>query len=429
MKKKLLLIDIDDTICNSSEAYKKALKKCYLFLKRKYPILDEKTFIKNYEKARKEIHSKLKGTASMHNRFLYFQKMFENFGFNIKPDTLDEITEIYWSETCKNLKLFSHVKETLKIVKENNIKVGVVSNLLADVQIKKLKKLKISQYIDFIVTSEEAGKEKPDKPIFLLALREANAKPSETIMVGNSIEDDVIGANKAGITSVLFSKTKNKKADFTINDFKELLKILKIKKKTFRNRKMVVFDLMGGLFDEPHIIKNVLSPLMKNKISYKKLKKIYEKYSLGRISQREFQKTVPEYIEKEAIDSVSLKKDMIKTIKWLRKKKYMLGILSNIPEPWGEYWIEKFKLKKYFDTIVFSGTYGKRKPDEELYRIFVEKAKIKPENCYFIDDKLENLKEARFFLMKTIWRQIEKQDLSFIPDFIIKKPGDLRRIF
>jgi len=218
MKKKLLLIDIDDTICNSSEAYKKALKKCYLFLKRKYPILDEKTFIKNYEKARKEIHSKLKGTASMHNRFLYFQKMFENFGFNIKPDTLDKITEIYWSETCKNLKLFSHVKETLKIVKENNIKVGVVSDLLVDVQIKKLKKLKISQYIDFIVTSEEAGKEKPDKPIFLLALREANAKPSETIMVGNSIEDDVIGANKAGITSVLFSKTKNKKADFTIND-------------------------------------------------------------------------------------------------------------------------------------------------------------------------------------------------------------------
>ena len=95
---------------------------------------------------------------------------------------------------------------------------------------------------------------------------------------------------------------------------------------------------------------------------------------------------------------------------------------------WGVYLVDKFGLRKHFETIVFSGEYGKRKPDDELYLIFLEKSKAKPQNCYLVDDKLANLKEARFLLMKTIWRKNEEQDIQFIPDFVVKNINELKTI-
>ena len=92
MSKKLLLIDIDDTICNASEAYNIALLKCFEFLKRKYPLLDKKHFLQTYRKAREQIHLELGGTASMHNRFLYFQRLFEIFGlYSVHPYCLFQL--------------------------------------------------------------------------------------------------------------------------------------------------------------------------------------------------------------------------------------------------------------------------------------------------------------------------------------------------
>ncbi len=87
-------------------------------------------------------------------------------------------------------------------------------------------------------------------------------------------------------------------------------------------------------------------------------------------------------------------------------------------------------MNKYFSVIVFSGEYGTRKPDESLYKVFIEKSKTKPQNCYLVDDKLVNLKEARFLLMKTIWRKKkeENQKITFIPDYIITNLIELKKI-
>jgi len=74
----------------------------------------------------------------MHNRFLYFQRIFELFGLTLEPDVLDDITDIFWNVTYKKLKLYYGVKETLRLAKENNIRIGVISDLIAQVQIKKV---------------------------------------------------------------------------------------------------------------------------------------------------------------------------------------------------------------------------------------------------------------------------------------------------
>ena len=433
MPKKLLLIDIDDTICNASDAYNIALLKCYKFIKEKYPVINKELFFNTYHKAREQIHLELDGTASMHNRFLYFQRLFEILGLKLDPRFLDEITKTYWDNVYKNLKLYKNVKKTLKIIKENNIKIGVVSDLIANIQIKKLIKLGIAKYIDFIVTSEESGKEKPHPSIFLMALKKANCLPSDAILVGDSIKKDIIGANNVGITPILFSKKKIKcdVSNYQINDFKELLRILHIKEKKFTNQKMLIFDMMGCIFSEGHIIRNVLLKLInKNgiKMNYSKLKRIYLDYSLGKISPIEFNKIIPEEIEIEFLNSLKLNSGLFDILKFFRKKHYKFGILSNIPQKWGNYLVKKFKLNEWFSKIVFSGTYKTRKPNEKLYEIFINNLNIKPENCYLLDDKLINLREARFFLMKTIWMRKEKQQITFVPDLIINRLNDLKKV-
>ena len=428
---KLLLIDIDDTICNSSEAYEAALSKCYLFLKKKFPLLEKEHFFEAYKKAKNEIHIELNGTASMHNRFLYFQRLFELFGLTLDPDVLDDVTELYWNETYRNIRLYSGVKKSLEILKANNLKIGIVSDLVAHIQIKKLRKLRIADYIDFIVTSEEAGKEKPHPSIFLLALQKASCLPHEAVMVGDSFEKDIAGAKHIGMCSVLVSQKHEPDADYTIKNFRELTGIFGIKPMKKSQKRYVIFDLIGTLFYEGHVIKNRLYPLMlkhNNKSDYSAIKKLYVDYSLGKISQKEFWNYVPQDIEKKFLSMFRPDKSMMATAHWLKQKGYALGILSNMPKEWGEYLIKKFKLNKIFSLIILSGEYGTRKPDEMLYTIFLERSKAKAGNCYLIDDSLGNLKEARFLLMKTIWCAKEKQDAWFIPDYKIIRASDLKGI-
>jgi putative hydrolase of the HAD superfamily len=67
-------------------------------------------------------------------------------------------------------------------------------------------RLGLDSYLDFCVTSEEAGAEKPHPPIFLAALRRAHVAPQEAIHVGDQYQADVQGARAVGINPVLLDR-------------------------------------------------------------------------------------------------------------------------------------------------------------------------------------------------------------------------------
>jgi len=73
--KKVLFLDLDDTIANSSASYEFGKKAAFKYLKTLVPDLTEKRFFTLYNQARKLTHQQLKHTAASHNRLLYFQKM------------------------------------------------------------------------------------------------------------------------------------------------------------------------------------------------------------------------------------------------------------------------------------------------------------------------------------------------------------------
>jgi HAD superfamily hydrolase (TIGR01662 family) len=98
-------------------------------------------------------------------------------------------------------------KETLIAMKQKGFKVGIIANTTIsrekDVR-KTLQQLGLESYIDFILTSVDAGCEKPDGRIFSIALRAVGVKASEAVMVGDRVAKDIVGGNRIGMKTILF---------------------------------------------------------------------------------------------------------------------------------------------------------------------------------------------------------------------------------
>lgn len=91
---------------------------------------------------------------------------------------------------------FSDTRATLEAVRRRGLKVGVVSNVPADLR-PVFAKHGLAALVDSYTHSFEVGAEKPDPAVFLAAARSLGVKPSETLMVGDHEVDR--GAERAGM--------------------------------------------------------------------------------------------------------------------------------------------------------------------------------------------------------------------------------------
>ena len=106
-----------------------------------------------------------------------------------------------------NLKqvLFDDVVPALTQLKERGLILGLVSNVDRDIT-PLCDELGLSSLLQVVVTSQNAGFNKPQPEIFREALRQAGVEPSEAIYVGDQYQIDVVGASKAGIKGVLLDR-------------------------------------------------------------------------------------------------------------------------------------------------------------------------------------------------------------------------------
>lgn len=96
---------------------------------------------------------------------------------------------------------------TLQTLREMGLRIGLVSNAGYDADIQTLiDKAGLRPYLDFIVSSAACGVRKPHPHIFELALRALDARPEQTVMVGDFLEADILGANRLGMGSVWITR-------------------------------------------------------------------------------------------------------------------------------------------------------------------------------------------------------------------------------
>ncbi|AUB58393.1 MULTISPECIES: TIGR02253 family HAD-type hydrolase [Methanobacterium] len=120
------------------------------------------------------------------------------------------------------LRLFPDTMSTLIYLKKKDYQMGVISNGLTIKQWEKLIRLGLYHFFDEVVTSQEAGSEKPDSEIFQLALERMGCKAEESVMVGNKFSEDILGATEVGMSAILVNSelTENEKEIIEIEGLK-----------------------------------------------------------------------------------------------------------------------------------------------------------------------------------------------------------------
>lgn len=108
------------------------------------------------------------------------------------------------------LRLFPETMSTLIYLKSKGYHLGVISNGITIKQWEKLIRLGLHHFFDEVVTSEEAGAEKPHEKIFQLALDRMGCKAEKSIMVGNKFNEDILGAINIGMSAILVNSELTK---------------------------------------------------------------------------------------------------------------------------------------------------------------------------------------------------------------------------
>ena len=101
--------------------------------------------------------------------------------------------------------VFMETGRALRAARQAGLKVGVLSNFSFLLPLI-LEDLGLLAMFDLVVYSAEAGAEKPDPAIFREAVRRAGVSAAEAMHVGDTYEEDVLGAIAAGLRPVLLDR-------------------------------------------------------------------------------------------------------------------------------------------------------------------------------------------------------------------------------
>lgn len=156
-----------------------------------------------YKQAQMRIKEQIPSHGASHSRLLYAQAMLEILGRNDAHCHAHHLNDTYWNAFLSKMKKTTGLDGFLANCRHSGTTTVVVSDLTADIQCLKLERLQIAKQIDYLVTTEEAGAEKPDPKPFLLALSKSKGNASEAIMIGDNPERDIAGATSLGIASIL----------------------------------------------------------------------------------------------------------------------------------------------------------------------------------------------------------------------------------
>lgn len=111
--------------------------------------------------------------------------------------------EAQWAAHRRDFVLRDGVAETLGEIRRRGLHLGIVSNIDEDQLLHLGEAAGLSRFFDSILSSERAGSCKPDTRIYEEALRRAGCGPEHALFVGDSIHQDILGANRAGIRAAL----------------------------------------------------------------------------------------------------------------------------------------------------------------------------------------------------------------------------------
>jgi putative hydrolase of the HAD superfamily len=224
-----IFFDLDHTLwdfeTNSKEALLELFNK-YKMLEKGVDSLDKflvEYFIIN-EKLWDDYRKGIIGKEAL--RYDRFHQALQKFGIDDR-DLTTNFADDYVNSAPYKTNLFPHAIETLEYLKEKYI-LHIVTNGFEEVQYLKMKNTNLDKYFTQVITSERSGFKKPDIRMFEFSLNEAKANKLTSIMIGDSLEADIVGARNAGLNQVYFNPHENPHEEAVTHEIKSLKELMEI---------------------------------------------------------------------------------------------------------------------------------------------------------------------------------------------------------
>lgn len=160
-------------------------------------------------------------------RFQRLRRTFDTMAATVSDKLIYELAHEYIAHLSSFTHLMPNAMQVLEYL-EPKYRLHIITNGFQEVQEKKLKGSNIHHFFDHVVNSEMAGVKKPDPYIFKLALDRAQVEAKHTLMIGDSLEADIIGAKTVKMQVLHFNSNKEPGHDHckTINNLIEIKSIL-----------------------------------------------------------------------------------------------------------------------------------------------------------------------------------------------------------
>ncbi len=141
-------------------------------------------------------------------RYKRLKETFDILGYKISDDHINHLATIYIDNLPNYNTLFDDAIEVLNYLLPK-YQMHIITNGFEEIQTKKMRTSGILHFFDKIITSESVGVKKPNPKIFNHALALAETSAKNSIMIGDNLEADIVGAQQIGMQTIFFNSHKN----------------------------------------------------------------------------------------------------------------------------------------------------------------------------------------------------------------------------
>lgn len=159
------------------------------------------------EKARDIIgYMRIADADGYRSKIGFFKELVELLPWSEKPD-VDGLFAYYKKHYMNEARLMNHAIEAIQACKAQGYKLGILTNGLHEIQYGKVEHLGLESHFDAILTSGEAGIQKPDPKIYEMILEKLGTTGAETVFVGDHPTNDIWGASQSGMRGIFLKRS------------------------------------------------------------------------------------------------------------------------------------------------------------------------------------------------------------------------------
>lgn len=236
-KIKLFIFDFDDTLEDFSLGFYATNNNLGEIISKEFS-LEKKKVIEELQNIDHHFCSLGVGkTPDLYDRFLWFKELSKRLNISPSDEQINFWIEQYWQIIFKKVRLFTGANSLLKRLSPHYKLVMLTDSDGPDdsIKINRIKKLKIFDYFDFVMTGNLLNQNKPSKKLYDYIFEKFGVSASECVMVGDKPQVDLSLAKELGITTVQVNKgvwiSRHKNEVFDYVDYKvdNVKKILDIR--------------------------------------------------------------------------------------------------------------------------------------------------------------------------------------------------------